>query len=342
MAMNAAEIMKRAFQNFGAVAKRDPKVLGAVEIDVSKIATEMSKAAHSFGPEGDLEALEKAIDEIDTFIAKLSHDPATDLILAPESEIAKRFAKGSPVEVEKAKAPDPAPAPTAPPAEVAKAASTPVITTQTVPTPPAAETKVEKADPAPAAPTPTPAPAKAPVKKAAIEDRWALDMASELADIKKAKKAKPPETDGDPEETDAEEEAEEAQETADQESGETKKVETAPVEKTEPPAESTTETEKAVTWEDDLSPAVEKGTGSSRLSKIADSVRSFGKRASLKKAGPSGALSPDQIASLEAMKKTPAEKVRKARIKDLKAKGYEPGMGYQDGLVDGVLPSDAG
>jgi hypothetical protein len=99
-----ADLFKRAFAGFASIAKRDPKDSGAIEVDLAKVAAEIGKAAASFGPTGDVGALETALEEIGTFLEKATHDPSTDKVYAATSDIAKRFAidEDRPAETEKA------------------------------------------------------------------------------------------------------------------------------------------------------------------------------------------------------------------------------------------------
>jgi hypothetical protein len=90
MAPNAAELLKRAFAPFETIAKRDPRTPGAVEVDLGKVATEMAKAATTLGATGDVDALEKALDEYGALLEKSTYDAATDKVYSAATELAKR------------------------------------------------------------------------------------------------------------------------------------------------------------------------------------------------------------------------------------------------------------
>jgi hypothetical protein len=92
MAQNAVELLKRAFASFAPIAKRDPNIPGAVEVDLGKVAIEIAKAAAELGATGDVDALEKSLDEFGVLLEKSTYDVTTDKVYSPATDIAKRVA----------------------------------------------------------------------------------------------------------------------------------------------------------------------------------------------------------------------------------------------------------
>lgn len=92
MAPTAVELLKRAFSAFEPIAKRDPRVPGAVEVDLGKVAVEFAKAASTFGGSGDVDSLEKAVDDIGSLLEKSTYDATTDRVYSAATDLAKRVA----------------------------------------------------------------------------------------------------------------------------------------------------------------------------------------------------------------------------------------------------------